>query len=51
MESVIKQIDITADQAEAAVELLTRQGMLVATGTPAHSVKLTAEGWKLATAR
>ncbi|HKU97705.1 MAG TPA: hypothetical protein VJR58_20615 [Vineibacter sp.] len=38
-----------AGEIEQAIDPLVRKHLLIAAGTPAHSVRLTSEGWKMAT--
>ncbi len=50
VQSVLDATGIDAVAAEAAIDLLVRQNLVIATNTPAHSVRLTTAGWQMARA-
>lgn len=44
------RLGLSGDEVEAAIDLLFRRKLLTVVGTPAHTVRITAEGLKMATA-
>jgi hypothetical protein len=48
VDDLIRDSGLTPDQVEAAIEFLFQRGLVLATGTPAHSLRLTPAGQSMA---